>query len=81
MAALWTVKDLAAEMNVSQYTASGYLRDGLVPGFQVSPGGPWRVDPDAYAAWKAEKAAARDPHRIAPRSARSKAAQSRRRTA
>jgi len=81
VAALWSARDLAAQMQVSEYTAVGYLRDGLVPGFQVSPGGPWRVDPDAFAAWKAAKSAGNDPHRIAPRSPRSKAAQSRRRTA
>jgi len=79
MVALWSVKDLAAEMGVSPYTAAGYLRDGLVPGFEVTPGGPWRVDPEVYAAWKAAKSVENDPNRIAPRSARSKAAQNRRR--
>lgn len=75
-----TPRDVAADLNLSLHTVGEYLRDGHIPGaFQVYEGGPWRVDADRYAEWKTARQAAVDPHRIAPRSQRSKGAQQRRR--
>lgn len=77
-----TPRDIAADLSVSLFTVGTYLRGGVIPGaFQLYPGGPWRVDAEQYAAWKDQRQAAVDPNRIAPRSARSKAAQNRRRKA
>lgn len=73
---------VAADLDLSRGVVVDYLRTGRIPGgFQPIPGGRWLVDQDVYLAWRAERRAAVDPHRIEPRSARSKAAQSRRRTA
>lgn len=73
-----TPRDVAADLNLSLFTTGTYLRTGKIPGaFQLYKGGPWRVDAERYAAWKDQRQAAVDPNRIAPRSARSKAAQSR----
>jgi predicted site-specific integrase-resolvase len=77
-----TAADVSADLHLSRATTTDYLRDGRIPGgFQPVPGGRWLVDEDTYRAWRADRKAAVDPHRIEPRSARSKAAQSRRRTA
>lgn len=74
-----TAADVASDLHVARYTAAGYLRDGVIPGsYQAVPNGRWLVDGDDYEAWKRSRKAAVDPHRIAPRSARSRAAQSRR---
>lgn len=73
-----TPADIAADLKVSRSTALDYIRDGRIPGcFRVVENGPWRVDAEVYAAWRAERMAELDPHRIEPRSSRSKAAQSR----
>lgn len=68
-----TANDIAADLKVSVDTARDYLRTGKVPGFQIVENGPWRVDDDVYAAWKAERSAPADPHRLEPRSSRSRA--------
>jgi len=75
-----SVDDLATDLGLTPATVTGYLRTGRIPGgFQPVDNARWRVDADIYRAWRAERRAAVDPHRIEPRSARSKAAQSRRR--
>lgn len=77
-----TAGQVADELHLSRTTATDYLRTGRIPGgWQPVPGGRWLVDEDVYRAWRAERRASVDPHRIEPRSARSKAAQGRRRTA
>lgn len=70
-----TPADVAADLQVSVYTAVEYMRSGTIPAaFQVVERGPWRIDADAYAAWKASKATSpADPYRIEPRSSRSEA--------
>jgi hypothetical protein len=76
-----TPADVAADLGLSIYTVVARLRAGDIGGgFQVVPNGKWHVDADAYRAWKASRVAAHDadPYRIAPRSARSRAAQERR---
>lgn len=73
-----TAADVAADLHVSRDTVTGYLATGRIPGgFQPVPGGRWLVDSDTYLAWREQRIAAVDPHRIEPRSARSKAAQTR----
>ena len=73
---------IAAELFLTRSTTVEYLRTGRIPGgFQPVEGGRWLVDEAVFRAWQAERRAAVDPHRIEPRSARSKAAQQRRRTA
>lgn len=75
-----TVADVAAELHLSRSMTTGYLRTGeIAGGYQVVPRGQWLVDEDTFRRWQAERRAAVDPHRIAPRSARSRAAQNRRR--
>jgi hypothetical protein len=77
-----TAAQVAADLDLSRATTTDYLRTGRIPGgFQPVEGGRWLVDAGTYQEWKRERQAAVDPHRIAPRSARSKAAQSRRRSA
>lgn len=77
-----TPRDIAADLNVSVYTATEHVRTGAIPGgFQIVTGGAWRIDEPTYRAWVAERVAEADPNRIAARSARSKAAQSRGRSA
>ena len=77
-----TAAEVALDMHLTQATTTDYLRAGRIPGgFQPVPGGRWLVDEDIYRAWRAERIAAIDPHRIEPRSVRSKAAQNRRRSA
>ena len=74
------VDDVAAELGLARSTVVLYLRTGEIRGgFQVVPGGKWCIDEELYRQWKAERLAAADPNRIEPRSARSRAAQSRRR--
>lgn len=74
-----TPRAVADDLDVSLYTVGEYLRAGRIPGaWRLYDGGPWRIDAEVYAAWKAEQQAAVDPHRIAPRSSRSRAAQGRR---
>jgi len=73
---------VAEELHLSRATTVDYLRAGRIPGgYQPVEGGRWLVDETVFRAWQAERRAAVDPHRIEPRSARSKAAQQRRRTA
>lgn len=73
-----TPRDVADELKVSLFTVGVYLRNGRIPGaFQLYEGGPWRVDASSFFEWKDARQAAVDPNRIAPRSARSKAAQER----
>ena len=75
-----TAAQVAEELHLSQYTTTAYLRTGRIPGgYQVVAGGKWLVHEQTFRAWQQERRAAVDPHRIAPRSARSRAAQSRRR--
>lgn len=74
-----TPRDVAADLDLSLYTVGEYLRTGRIPGaWRLYDGGPWRVDAQVYEAWKRERQAEVDPHRIAPRSPRSRAAQTRR---
>jgi len=77
-----TPRQVADDLQVSVFTAVQHMRAGLIGGaFQIVPGGPWRVDTDAYTAWRAAKAQpADDPERIEQRTARSRAAQSRNRS-
>ena len=75
-----TAAEVADDLHLTRDVLVDYLRTGRVPGgWQPVDGGRWLVDEDTYRAWRAERAAQVDPHRIEPRSARSKAAQSRRR--
>jgi len=79
MSATLTAADVADDLHVSRDTAVEYIRTQVIPGgFQAVTGGKWLVDAETYAAWKAERRAAVDPHRIEPRSARSNAARKRR---
>ncbi len=74
-----TLAEVAADLHLSRDTTAAYLRAGQIPGgFQPVPGGRWLVDEATYRAWRAARMAAVDPNRIEPRSARSRAAQSRR---
>ena len=75
-----TPRQVGDDLHLSVDTVVRYLRTGAIGGgFQITtPNGEWRVDEDAYRAWVAAKAAALDPHRIEPRSARSTAALTRR---
>lgn len=74
-----TAAQVADELGYATTTVIDYLRTGQIRGgFQVVPNGRWLVKADEYEQWKAERVAAVDPHRIEPRSARSRAAQSRR---
>lgn len=71
--ATMTPRELADELHLSVHTIVMYLKAGKIPGFQVVPGGPWRIDVDTYRAWVTKKSMPLDPNRIAPRSARSQA--------
>ena len=74
-----TAAQVADDLHLSTATVIDYLRAGHIRGgFQPIPNGRWLVDIAEYEQWKAERVAAVDPHRIEPRSARSRAAQSRR---
>ncbi|WP_432457950.1 hypothetical protein [Cellulomonas iranensis] len=74
------VDEVAADLGLARSTVILYLRAGEIRGgFQVVPGGKWCIDEGLYRQWKADRVAEFDPHRIEPRSARSRAAQSRRR--
>lgn len=76
-----TVIEVAAELHLSRSMTTAYLRTGeIAGGYQVVPRGRWLVDEATFRRWQAERRATVDSHRIAPRSARSRAAQSRRRT-
>ncbi len=82
MSATLSVADVATDLHLSKTVVTAYLRAGRIPGgFQPVENGRWLIDTAAYEQWKTERMAAVDPHRIEPRSARSRAAQSRRRTA
>jgi hypothetical protein len=82
MTADLSASEVAADLHLSQYTTTAYLREGRIPGgYQPVPRGRWLVDRAVYEQWKSDRRAAVDPFRIAPRSARSRAAQSRRKTA
>lgn len=79
MPANLTAAQIGDELHLSRTTTTDYLRTGRIPGgFQPIEGGRWLVDEDTFRAWLDERRAAVDPHRIEPRSARSKAAQNRR---
>ena len=74
-----TVREVAVRLGLAPYTVREYAKAGQIGGaYQPVIGGNWRFDADVFAAWKADRVAAVDPHRIEPRSARSRAAQSRR---
>ena len=73
-----TAAQVADDLSLTRTTVTDYLRAGRIPGgFQPVAGGRWLVDEATYTAWRTERRAAVDPHRIEPRSARSKAAQNR----
>ena len=75
-----SAEQVADDLHLTRTTVTDYLRSGRIPGgFQPVAGGRWLVDEEAYRAWRTERRAAVDPHRIEPRSARSKAAQNRHR--
>jgi len=89
-----TPADVAADLQLSVPTVLARFKDGTLPGFRIGGheriredgrrewvGGRWRIDADALAAWKAGPARPADPTRIEPRSPRSTAAQSRRKSA
>jgi excisionase family DNA binding protein len=38
-----TIEQAAAELGVSTATVRRWLRDGLLPGEQITPGAPWRI--------------------------------------
>ncbi len=40
---LLTIQQAASELNVSTFTIRRWLRDGLLPGEQTTPGAPWRI--------------------------------------
>ena len=69
-----TVRMIAEELNLKPDTVSRYLASGKIPGGTKALGQNWRVNPDTYKAWKDNLTSPRDPHLVAPRSNRSKAA-------
>jgi excisionase family DNA binding protein len=40
---IMTIEQAAAELGVSTATVRRWLRDGLLPGEQITPGAPWRI--------------------------------------
>ncbi|MFL5919095.1 MAG: recombinase family protein [Gaiellaceae bacterium] len=40
---LVTIQDAAAQLGVSTFTIRRWLRDGLLPGEQITPNAPWRI--------------------------------------
>lgn len=75
-----TPTEVAEELRLSRWTVLGYLRMGTLPGYQVTPNGPWRIPPELLAEWKQKRSSAprvSDPNRIEPRSPRSQAARNR----
>ena len=72
-----TAKEVAADLQLSEYTVLEYLRRGVIPAFQAVPGSPWRINADEYEDWKRQPRTPTDPNRIEPRSARSRAAMGR----
>lgn len=79
MTATLTAADVATDLHLSRSTTVDYLRSGRIPGgFQPVAGGRWLVDAATYRQWREDRRADVDPHRIEPRTARSKAAQNRR---
>jgi len=71
-----TPHDVAADTQLSYWTVMEYLRSGDLVGYRTSPGGPWRIQPQALADWKRRRTEAphvADPYRIELRSARSEA--------
>jgi excisionase family DNA binding protein len=40
---LLTIEQAAAELGISTFTVRRWLRDGLLPGEQTTPGAPWRI--------------------------------------
>lgn len=67
-----TPAEVAADLKLDDVeTVMRHLRAGTIPGFKV--GRYWRVDVDAYTAWRAGAAKADDPYRIEPRSTRGEA--------
>jgi hypothetical protein len=40
---LVTIQDAAAQLGVSTFTMGRWLRDGLLPGEQITPNAPWRI--------------------------------------
>lgn len=66
-----TPADVAADLQFDSIeTVMRYLREGVIPGRKV--GRYWRIDADAYTAWKASPTVP-DAHRIEPRSTRGEA--------
>lgn len=79
-AASLTAADVAADLHYTRATVTAYLASGRIPGgFQPVDGGRWLVDAATYEAWKASRQTRPDdPHRIPPRSERSRSARTRR---
>ena len=72
-----TVRAVADVLVLSPYTVRQYAKAGEIGGAYRLPGGTWRFKSAAFNAWRDGLVAELDPHRIEPRSGRSKAAQSR----
>jgi len=71
-----TPRQIADELQLAVSTVVSHIRAGQIPGgFKVGSTGRWRVDEAAYRTWREGRVQSFDPHRIAPRSARSRAAQ------
>lgn len=72
-----TVRDIAGDLRLATATVSQKLKSGDIPGGSRTFGGPWRVDPPTYHAWKrglATRRVDRDEGLLEPRSPRSAAA-------
>jgi hypothetical protein len=73
-----TPAQIAAELHLATETVVAYLKTGRIAGgFQIVPGGVWRVEEDAFRTWLRERSAPVDANRIEPRSERAKAARTR----
>jgi len=73
-----TVRDVGGVLVLSPYTVRQYAKAGEIGGAYRLPGGTWRFKSAAFNAWRDALVAELDPHRVEPRSAKSRAAQSRR---
>lgn len=75
IAPMLTVRDIAADLQLTTTTVSQKLHDGVIPGGTKALGA-WRVNPETYAAWKdaLTNPPPRDPHLVTPMSPRSRAA-------
>ena len=70
-----SVREIAADLQLTTATVSQKLKRGEIPGGTRLFGGPWKVNPHVYEAFKEELAnPKRDPYLLEPRSKRAQAA-------